>query len=105
MSTAHGHTAIPAFTVADRLRKAREFVGLDQAELAADIDVSRATIGNYETGRVKPRVIVMKAWALRTGVPLGWLQTGAAASPHPPEGDGGLTARARPDLNWEPSDP
>lgn len=57
----------------DRLRKAREAAALDQAELAERIDVSRRTIGNYEAGRVEPRMIVLKQWALATGVDLSWL--------------------------------
>lgn len=64
---------IPEWTTGDRLRKAREASGLDQSELGERIDVSRRTIGNYEVGRVEPRMIVMKQWALATGVDLAWL--------------------------------
>lgn len=69
---------IPQWTVADRLRKARIAAGLEQAELARDIDVSRNTVHNYETEKVAPRRIVLRAWALRTGVPLEWIETGVA---------------------------
>lgn len=57
----------------DRLRKAREASGLDQSTLAERIDVSRRTISNYETERVEARMIVLKQWALATGVDLSWL--------------------------------
>lgn len=69
---------IPQWTVADRLRKARIAAGLEQAELARDIDVSRNTVSNYESGHVTPRRIVLRAWSLRTGVPLEWIETGVA---------------------------
>lgn len=62
--------AIPEWTIADRLRKARESAGLEQNALAADLGVSRNTVGNYEGGKVTPRRPVLVAWALRTGVPL-----------------------------------
>lgn len=78
---------VPTWTVGDRLRKAREMAGLQAQELASDIDVDRNTVGNYERGRVKPRTIVLKAWALRTGVSLQWLQTGETpAGPGGPDG-------------------
>ena len=79
---------VPAWTVADRLRKAREHAGLEQAQLAADLGVSRNTVGNYEGGKVTPRRPVLVSWALRTGVPLSWLETGAE-SPRPAGPDGG----------------
>jgi transcriptional regulator with XRE-family HTH domain len=80
---------VPGWTVSDRLRKAREHAGLEQAELAADLGVSRNTVVNYERGRVEPRRPVLVAWALRTGVPLVWLVTGDASSPRQDGPDGG----------------
>lgn len=68
---------IPLWTLADRLRKAREHAGLDQVTLAKEIDISRATVSNYERGLVEPRKIAVRAWALRTGVPFSWLMYGA----------------------------
>lgn len=43
MTETHTHVGgiIPVFTIGDRLRKAREFAGLEQSELANAIDVSR----------------------------------------------------------------
>lgn len=57
---------IPTFTLADRLRKAREVAQLDQVELADEIGISRQTVSNYETGSTQPRKIALKAWALAT---------------------------------------
>lgn len=77
---------IPQFNLADRLRKAREITGLDQAEFADELGVSRGTVSNNERGTVAPRQIVLKAWALRTGVPLKWLETGEAPGATGPGG-------------------
>lgn len=67
---------IPRWSQGDRLRKAREGVELDQAELARELGVSRNTVNNYERARVTPRRPVLIVWALRCGVPLSWLELG-----------------------------
>ncbi|QHO92220.1 XRE family transcriptional regulator [Actinomyces sp. 432] len=100
---------IPTFTIHDRLRKAREAACLEQAELAEQIGVSRASISAYESGRVaKPRRIVVNAWSLATGVPVQWLITGIAPTPEddgaPAAGDRGSAGLPRLDSNQQPSD-
>jgi len=85
---------IPEFTIGDRLRKARQLTGLEQAEFAAEVGISRGTVRNYELEAVKPRRPVLVAWAFRTGVPLAWLETGARpAGPTGP--DQGLRVTGR----------
>lgn len=85
---------IPEFTMSDRLRKAREMTGLDQAEFAGELGVSRQTVSNYEMGNTTPRRLTLRAWSLRTGVPVVWLETGEV----PPPGDGdGTSNDARPE--------
>jgi transcriptional regulator with XRE-family HTH domain len=66
---------LPAWTLGDRLRKAREFAGLEQGELADRVGISRSTVSNYELGRGvrPPKWIVIRAWAHECGVPLDWL--------------------------------
>lgn len=71
------HETIPEWTVADRLRKAREHAGMKQSELAEEIGVSRNSISNYESSVVAPRRIVLNAWSRATKVPLAWLMTGS----------------------------
>ena len=89
MSTQPTVGIIPTFTIHDRLRKAREAAGLDQVQLADIIGMSRTSVSNYETGvMAKPRKIVVNAWALATGVPVQWLETGVAPAP----GDDGAPA-------------
>lgn len=67
--------AVPTWTLGDRLRKAREFAGLDQDDLAAAIGISRGTVSNYELGRGQkaPKVYVLRDWAKTCGVPLEWI--------------------------------
>lgn len=83
-----GAGVVPEFTLGDRLRKARELTGLDQGPFGKELDVSRATISNSERGESKPTRIVMRQWALRTGVPLEWLETGQVPSNNGPGPDG-----------------
>lgn len=92
---------IPEFDTPDRLRKAREFAGLDQTELAARMGVSRGTISNTERGLVEPRRITLVAWSMATGVPVEWLETGKVPRPDGP--DGGLEECAIRDSNPKPA--
>lgn len=69
---------VPEWSMADRLRKARELTGLDQTEFADEIGVSRGTVSRYERGEATAKRPILTVWAMRTGVPLTWLTTGAA---------------------------
>lgn len=93
MSTPSAHERIPAFTIGDRLRKAREKTGLDQGPFADEIGVSRGTVSNYEGGRTTQEHMkraYLMAWAMRADVPLEWLLTGSQPSGKPPEGGDAL---------------
>ena len=76
-----GALGVPEWTITDRLRKARENAGLSPEQLAHDIDVSRATVYNYESPAYerKRRPIALKAWAVRCGVPYEWVKAGTVA--------------------------
>ncbi|HSS09020.1 MAG TPA: helix-turn-helix transcriptional regulator [Acidimicrobiales bacterium] len=71
-------TVVPLWTLADRLRKARENAGLLQKDLADYTGLSRSAIAMYEQARAVPRLGVLRLWAERCGVPLEWLQYGDA---------------------------
>lgn len=71
------------FTTADRLSKALDFADMSVQEMADNLGMSRQTVGNYMSGRTTPRLVVLKQWALTTGVPLEWLQTGHFPKPQP----------------------
>ena len=70
---------VPAWSLGDRLRKARDQADLSQAALAKAIGIARASVINYESGRSTPNRPVLLSWALQCGVDFGWL----AGSPHP----------------------
>ena len=75
----------PRWTVGDRLRKAREMIGLDRAEFAEQIGISRNTVTNYEHDKVEQRVIVLRAWAMRCGVAEQWVRSGQLPFGPPPD--------------------
>ena len=77
--------ARPQWRLEDKLRRAREFAGLDQSQLADRIGISRATVSNYERGLHAPRRPVLLTWALATGVELDWLVN---EEPRPAEPNG-----------------
>ena len=67
---------IPTFDLKDRARKAREFAGLEQEELASRTGMARSTIARIEQGRNRPRKPSILAIAVATGVNYEWLATG-----------------------------
>lgn len=91
-------TRIPQWTIADRLRKARELTGMDQGQFADALEISRQSVGNYESGRRVPRGIYLRAWAHATGVPVEWLETGNA----PAEAEA-CTCDSEPPVGLEPT--
>lgn len=82
MTAAYDRGAYPPIEIGDRLRIARRWAGLESQELADLMGVSRNTISNAESGRVKTRTIVINAWALACGVSRKWILTGEG-----PDGD------------------
>lgn len=103
MTIAYETGTVPAWTMPDRLRKAREHAGLHQTELAAALGISRASISNYESGRTSPPRPTLMVWAMRCGVPLSWLEDDEPRSAVP-AGDHSQSLRARRDSNPQPSD-
>lgn len=67
---------VPTWTLGDRLRKAREFRGWKQSDMADYLETSVNTVTGYEKDRVKPKRVVINAWADACGVRRHWLHTG-----------------------------
>lgn len=86
--TENARETIPQWTQGDRLRKARTLTGMNVREFADHIGVSHGTITNAETDARQVRKIVLNAYALATGVPVEWLETGRTPS-HDNGPDGG----------------
>lgn len=62
-----------AWTVGDRLTKARTTAGISVEAMASELGVSRTTISNYEHGRTHPSRSVLRVWAEVCDAPLEWL--------------------------------
>jgi transcriptional regulator with XRE-family HTH domain len=84
MSTHEALGAIPRWTRADRLVKAREHAGLSQTELAAQLDVSVRSIKRYEAGAQIRRGLLL-GWGFACGVDPIWLELGVTPTGY---GDG-----------------
>lgn len=72
--------------MADRLRKALRHNNIGVQEMADYLGVGRNTVGRYVNGHGSPDRRTLLLWAMRTGVPIEWLETGTAPSG---PGDGG----------------
>jgi len=86
MSTEMFYGHIPEYTVGRRLRAAREDTGLSQSEFADSTGISRRTISRYESATSMNEVKrpILMAWAMATGVPMIWLETGERPDPENP---------------------
>jgi transcriptional regulator with XRE-family HTH domain len=69
-------TQVPQWTLGDRIRKAREFAGLDQDDIASALYMSRAAVSAWENNHSKPNARKLEVIASKCGVPLLWLVTG-----------------------------
>ena len=65
-----------ASTFGDRLARAREFSGMDQAQLARRLGVKLATIRNWEADRSEPRSNRMQMLSGLLNVSIIWLMNG-----------------------------
>lgn len=68
--------AVPEWSRADRLRKARDYADLEQDDLATELGVSREAVSKWERGARPISRGYVKVWALRCGVPFDWLWAG-----------------------------
>lgn len=68
-------TFVPAWTLGDRFRKARQIAGMDQRAFAQQLGCSPGAIAQWETGVSKPRELVVVANQVQsiTGVSASWL--------------------------------
>lgn len=87
MTTSHKLTGfVPEWSIADRVRKARECAGLKQEEFAELVGMSRAGLARIEQGKGEPRRTTLIAIAFATGVSLDWLETGKTPGGDEPDG-------------------
>jgi len=78
---------VPPITIGTRLRVAREWRDMDQAQIAEGLGLTRQTVSNYERGYTLPGKLVINAWAVICDVDVDWLRTGVEPEvPSGPEG-------------------
>jgi transcriptional regulator with XRE-family HTH domain len=87
---------IPQWTFADRLRKARQTLGVRQLEFAALIDEPAPRYSQWEAGNNLPRDIVgvARRVSLATHVPATWL-LGLDDEARPADGQDGQSVRPK----------
>lgn len=89
MTEMTGYGDVPVFDKADRLGKALQHAGVSVQAMADELGVSRNTVGNYLNRRTEISRSGLIVWALRTGVPMQWLETGLAPNGDDNGPDGG----------------
>ena len=62
--------------LADRMRKALRVADVAVIDMADYLGVTRGTVSTWINGRIAPSRQTLRLWALRTGVPFEWLETG-----------------------------
>lgn len=67
--------------VRQRMREAREAAKLTQAEVGADLGVSRQVITKWENGTSSPNPVQVVRLCTRYGVSTDWLLTGTRTVP------------------------
>lgn len=78
------------------MRMALEARGISREAVAAELGVDRKTISRWthDVGAAPKRAYVAQ-WAMLTGVPIEWLETGNAPEPEGPEGISGADDETR----------
>ena len=67
---------VPEFDRTDRMALALRHAGLTNQDMADYLGVTRETVSRWVNGRSTPNRGMLRLWAMRTGVPLEWLETG-----------------------------
>ena len=86
MTISHDFDERLHFDQADRLRRALRVSQISVQDMAAYLQVSRNTVTAWINGHNRPRRRDLAAFAMRTGFPLEWLETGRMPGG---DGDGG----------------
>lgn len=64
------------FDLADRMRRALRTSDVGVQEMAEYLGVARTSVSNWINGRIVPSKQTLRLWAIKTGVPFEWLETG-----------------------------
>ena len=76
------------FDQADRLDKALKVSGVSGREMADYLGLTPYTVSRYINRKAEVPLQTLRLWALRTGVPFEWLETGKTPGGNDPDGGG-----------------
>lgn len=76
MAHAMQQSAVPEFSLGDRLRRARAHLGVTQEELAGRLDIGLRQIKEGEADKRPLKRAIVLGWAVACGVDPYWLLTG-----------------------------
>ena len=76
---------VPEWSLADKLRKARQSIGLGQRDFAKELGVTDTAYQQWEAGRSRPRNVVATAKRIEmlTGVSATWILGLESTVPQP----------------------
>lgn len=77
MSQTPQEAVVPEWTRGWRMNRALSYAGMHIEQMADELGVSRSTISRWVNDKGPVKKIYLNQWALRCGVPLEWLETGA----------------------------
>ena len=60
----------------DRLSKSLRYAGISHDEMAQYLEVHRNSVGNWCQGKARMMPVILRAWAIKVGLPVEWLRDG-----------------------------
>jgi len=72
---------VPPWTLGWRLQRALAWADMTTEEMAEELGVARSTINRWCNDKGHVSRGYLKLWAMRTAVPLDWLESGEEVSP------------------------
>jgi transcriptional regulator with XRE-family HTH domain len=89
--------SIPALTLGWRLRMALDYSEISVQAMADQLGVARATLSRWMSDKgSRPKKAYLMQWALITGVPFEWLDSGKVTPGPDPKGGGNRVIHAFP---------
>jgi transcriptional regulator with XRE-family HTH domain len=97
--TASGN--IPSLTLGWRLKMSLDYADISVHAMAEMLGVSRATLSRWMSDKgERPKKAYLSQWALATGVPFEWIDTGVVTAIPSPDGGGTRATRRYPELPY-----
>lgn len=69
---------VPEWTLGWRMKRALAHAGMTAEEMAEELGYVTKTMSRWTNDKgAPPRAVILKRWAMKTGVPYGWLVGGS----------------------------